>query len=268
MLGRTLAGMSLVLHDFEGAKRIDTLDRDSIFGDLCAVDTPARQLVWLSLQTLSRFDRVLLARDKHTGRCEGAILVRQSSVGDMPFLTIEAIGGGGVQRQEAMLKRMLAYLILRSATSDPRPAAILAHTRNPLLCYAMRDTARRIGSTGFYPQPEGSPIAIDTAGLAHRMARQTGSGCHFGDARIALHASVGEQIPDGPLLAMLDFRHANEATLEADAGRLFRDRLPRSAARRPLVTVVPMAKTPVPGIAAHIAAQALMGGKVFPMFRR
>ncbi|MEI7712931.1 MAG: hypothetical protein WCI94_15950 [Rhodospirillales bacterium] len=268
MLGRTLAGMSLVLHDFEGAKRIDTLDRDIIFDDLRTVDTPARQLVWLSLQTLSRFDRILLARDKHTGRCEGAMLVQKSSVGDTPFLTVEAIGSGAVQRQEAMLKRMLAYLILRSATSDPRPAAILAHTRNPLLCHAMRDTAGRIGNTGFYPQPSGSPIAIGTAGLAHRMARRIGSGCQFGDARMALHAGSGERMPEGPLLAMLDFRHANEAALEADAGRLFRDRLPRSAARRPFVTVVPMAKHPVPGIAAHIAAQALLGGKVFPMFRR
>jgi hypothetical protein len=179
MLGRILAGMSLVLHDIEGERRIDELDRDRIVTDLRNTGTPKRQLVWLSLQSFAQFDRILLACDKHTGTCEGVLLVRQRSAGDIPFLAIEAIGGDSLQRQEGMLQRMLGYLILRFGASDQRPAAIMAHTRNPALCRAMRDAANRIGRAGFYPEPEGNPIAMHTAGLAHRAARQTGSGCRF-----------------------------------------------------------------------------------------
>ena len=268
MLGRTLAGMSLLLHDIEGEKRIDELDHDRILTDLRDAGTPARQLVWLSLQSLAEFDRILLARDKQRGTCTSALLVRNRSVGDTPFLAIDAVCGGPAQRQEAMLKRMLGYLILRFGTLDRRPAAILAHTRNPALCRAMHNAANRIGNAGFYPEPDGNPIVMRTAALAHCAARQTGSVYRFDESRQALHAGAAERTPEGPLLAMLDLRFMDEARLDEDARHLFRDRLPRAATRRPVAAVLPMRRPEERRLPAHIAAQALRGGTVVSAFRR
>lgn len=266
----TLVGMGLKLHDVVGRQRICDLDQGQILADLRHAGVPQRQLVWLSLQPLAQFGRVLLASDEHTEKFEGAMLVRCHMVGETPFLAIEALSGGPVRRDEAMLQRMLAYLILRFDTLDDRPQAVLARTRNPSLCRVMRGVSCNIGGSGFYPEPNGSVISIRTAALAHRAARQSGPDCHFGEARLALDAAAGRTL-DGPMLAMLDLRFVEATAMDDAARHLFRDRLPRSATRRAMADVLPLLvpeSRALPRLPAHIAAQALSGAAVYPMFRR
>ena len=207
---------------------------------------------------LTHFDQVLLASDERSGKYEGAMLIKYQAVGDTPFLVIEALTGGQSQRNDAMLQRMLAYLILRFGTLHHRPEAILARTRNPSLCRVMRDVYRGMGGAGFYPEPDGSVISIRTAGLAHRAARQSGQDRHFFEARLALNPEVSDIPPDGPLLAMLDLRYVEEARLDDQARHLFRDRLPRSATRRPVVEVARLPALPAP----------LGRSPAYPIFRR
>ncbi len=240
MLDRIVAGMNLVLHDIAGERRIDTIDPDRICADLRAAGTPARLLVWFGLQSLQQFDRILLVRDKHAGTCEGVFLVRHRQTETTPFLAIEAIGAGPLQRQHAMYKRMLGYLILRLGTLDQRPVAILADTRNPTLCRALHEATGQIGGAGFYPQPDDGPIVLATAALAHRAAREAGATCHFAAARLALQADAAEQDGDGMLSAMLDLRDIDEATLDEAARHMLRDRLPRAAMRGRVAAVLPM----------------------------
>jgi hypothetical protein len=257
-MDRTLAGMGLKLEDVGGARRIGGLDQDRISADLWDAGVPAQQCVWLSLISLGTFDRVLLARDHRSEKYEGVLLVQFRSVGDVPFVVVEALCGGSAQRRAALLKRMLAYLILRLDTLEERPVAMLARTRNPILCQVMRDIAQGISGAGFYPEREGSVIPLATAGLAHRMARLTGPDCRFTEARMALDERVVALSSDSPLLAVVDLRRVAEADLEDNARQLFLDRHLRTAGKRIMADVLPLpkarkAKAPrvLPVIAAH-----------------
>ena len=148
---QTLVGMGLKLHDIGGLRGIDALDQAQLLNDLREAGVPARQRVWLSLQPLDSFDRIMLALDCH-GKCEGMLLVQSRTTALEPFLVIEALSGVPTARGEALLQRMLAYLILRLNTLEEQPVALMARTRNPSLCRVLHRIAGRIGSAGFYPE--------------------------------------------------------------------------------------------------------------------
>lgn len=256
MTDHTLVGMGLTLEDVGGQRRIGELDHSRILADLHDIGVPLRQRTWLSLQPLETFDRVLLARGSRDGKYEGALLVQCRTIGETPFLVVEALSGGAVPRDEALLKRMLAYLILRFDTLPERPAAILARTRNPIVCRVLREMSRTIDGAGFYPEADGSVISLAVAALAHRMARLTGPVRCFGETRQALRGDANGIPADGPMLAMLDLRFVAEAELDEDGRRLFRDRLPRTSRDR------------ASRIPAHVAAQALRATPVIPVSGR
>ena len=263
----TPVGMGLRLHHIGGQGRIGELDQGQILADLRHAGAPARQLVWLSMRSLMDFDRVLLACDDRSGRCEGALLVQCHAAGETPFLAIEALSSGPARLNEAMLQRMLAYLMLRFDTLADRPKAILARTRSPALCRVMRSLSRGIGDASFYPEPVGSVISMRTAALAHRAARRCGPDLPFAAARSALRAGTTGLPPDGPMLAMLDLRFMDEAALDNDAHHLLRTRLPRSATRRTEPHVLPLpvaAQHDIPRIPAHVAAIALRASALYP----
>ena len=226
MADRALVGLGLTLRDVGGERRIGELDQGQILADLREAGVPARMCTWLSLKPMGHYDRVLLACGERDEKYEGALLVQCRSAGETPFLAIEALSGGAMARDEAILKRMLAYLILRFDTFHERPLAILARTRHPTLSRVMRDIAAGIASAGFYPEPEGAVVPFAAASLAHRMARIVVPGRRFADLSA-----------DGPMLAAIDVRTVDEAALVDRALHLFRDRLPR-AARKPLGSAV------------------------------
>ncbi len=271
-MNRTLVGMGLKLDDVGGARQIGELDQSQILADLRDAGVPSRQRVWLDMQGFNSFDRVLVVRDNRSGKYVGALLVQNQTAGKTPFLVIEALSGGPVQRDEALLKRMLAYLILRLETWEERPLAILARTRNPSLCRVLRRVSRGIQDASFYPEPDGSVISMRTAALAHRIARQAGPDHRFAEARLALHTASADASPDRPMVAVLDLRFVNEAALTEEGRHLFRDRLPRSATKRPMAEVLMLpgagGNGDIPALPAHIAAQAIRSAPVSPASRR
>ena len=270
MADSTLVGMGLKLEDVGGRRRIGALDHGGILADLRDAGVPLRQRAWLSCQPLDSFDRILLARGDHDGKYEGALLVQWRTDGETPFLVVEAVSGDAAPRDEALLKRMLSYLMLRFDTVAERPVALFARTRNPMLCRVLRTMSRAIGGAGFYPEADSSVISLAAATLAHRMARLVGPGRRFGETRQALRGDTGA-FADGPMLAMLDLRFIAEDMLDEDARRLFRDRLPRSAMRPATAPVRPLPAThedKLPRIPAHIAAGALRAAPAMPVPRQ
>lgn len=232
-MDRARIGLGLKLQDFGGDQRIGDLDQASIVADLREAGAPPHQLIWFGFQPLTAFDRILLARDGSDGRCRGALLIQSLSLDDRSVPMIEAIAGGPTKLAEAVLKRMLAFIVLRYGTDEDRPVAILARTRSAALCRALRAVAGGIGGTSFYPEPDDAPVALRTAGLAHRMARAARVDARFADTRAALAAGIGYRAPNGPTMAMVDLRSASEKALDDDARRLLRARLPRSLAKPP-----------------------------------
>ena len=266
-MGQILVGMGLKLHDVGGDTQIGDLDRVRLLSDLRDAGVPERQRNWLSLQQLESFDRILVARDLRTGRVEGAMLVQHRSVDGTPFLAIEALSGTPAIRGQALLQRMLAWLLLRLDVMEQRPAAILACTRNLSLCRVLRDVAGGIGGAKFYPERDDATIPLPLAAAAHRMARQVGHPHRFDAARQALRDATTDAAPDGPMLALLDVGTVPQAALEDDARRLFRARLPRTAVRRATGDVVIRAdvfKRRFDAIPRGLQAM----GSVYPIFGR
>jgi hypothetical protein len=133
---------------------------------------------------------------------------------------------------------MVAFLLLRLDTLEPRPVAILACTRNPTLCRVLRDIALCIAGARFYPDHIGAVVSLETAVIAHRLAEGAGAPRRFAATRDALYGADEDTPPDGPMLALLDVRAVAQAALDNDARRLFRSRLPRSAGRQAKANVV------------------------------
>ena len=271
-MGQILVGMGLKLDDVGGDIQIGDLDRARLLADLRDAGVPERQRNWLSLQQLESFDRILVARDLRTGRSEGAMLVQHRSIDGTPFLAVEAISGTPEARGQALVQRMLAWLLLRLDMMEQHPATILACTRNLSLCRVLRDVASGIGGARFYPERDDATIPMPLAAAAHRMARQVGHPHRFDATRQALRDPAASAAPDGPMLAMLDVRTVPQAALEDDARRLFRARLPRTAVRRATEDVVVRADAfkrrfdAIPAFAIPSGLQAM--GSVYPIFGR
>lgn len=250
---QTLVGMGLKLHDIGGLRGIDALDQAQLLNDLREAGVPARQRVWLSLQPLDSFDRIMLALDCH-GKCEGMLLVQSRTTALEPFLVIEALSGVPTARGEALLQRMLAYLILRLNTLEEQPVALMARTRNPSLCRVLHRIAGRIGSAGFYPEPDAGVVQLSAAALAHRLARSAGPDRRFEDARDTLRTGPAADAPvDGPMLVVLDLRFGNEMTQIEDARRLLRARISRLATRPMVPEALPLPLHDFAVPPAHVA---------------
>lgn len=266
-MGQILVGMGLKLHDVGGDTQIGDLDRVQLLADLRDAGVPERQRNWLSLQQLESFDRILVARDQRTGRVEGAMLVQHRSIDGTPFLAVEAVSGMPEARGQALVQRMLAWLLLRLDMLEQRPAAILACTRNLSLCRVLRDVAGGIGGARFYPERDDAAIPLPLAAAAHRMARQVGHPHRFDATRQALRDTAAGTAPDGPMLALLDVGTVPQAALEEDARRLFRARPPRTAVRRATPEVVvrlDVFKRSFDAIPRGVQAM----GSVYPIFGR
>jgi hypothetical protein len=237
---QNLAGLGLKLDEIGGQRAIEALDQELILADLRDAGVPARQRAWLALQRLSDFDRILLAQDSRTGHCQGLVLIKHGATTHERFLTIETLVGTPRARGEALLQRMVAFLLLRLGTMEEYPTAILARARHPSLCRVLHSIGMRIPSVAFYPEPDGTVISLDTAALAHRVARSTDVGRRFYATRALLQGGIASAQVDGPMLAVLDLRHCDEAQLIEGARRLFRARLPRSLSRQVVSAPTPI----------------------------
>jgi hypothetical protein len=224
MTDRILVGLGLKLEDVGSQRRIGDLDQPRIVADLRDAGVPSHQLNWLAMHPLTSFDRVLLARSEHSGQYEAIVLIRCCQSADLPFLTIEALASATAPRAEALLKRMLAFLILRFDTFVERPVAILAQTRCPSLLRVMHDVAPAFGGATFYPKPAAAVVSLAEAAFAHRLGHVLGLSGKYGQTQ---HLLRGDDLaPNGPVPATLDFRALDEAMLIEGARLMFRARLP------------------------------------------
>lgn len=237
---QNLAGLGLKLDEISGQRAIESLDQELILADLRDAGVPARQRAWLALQRLSDFDRILLAQDNHTGHCQGLVLIKHGATTHEQFLTIETLVGTPRARGEALLQRMVAFLLLRLGTMEEHPTALLARARHPSLCQVLHAIGMRIPSVAFYPEPDDTVISLNTASLAHRMARSTDIGRRFYATRAVLQGGTGGVPVDGPMLAVLDLRKCDDAQLIEGARQLFRARLPRSLSRQAVSAPAPV----------------------------
>jgi hypothetical protein len=226
---------------------IDEIEQDRILDDL-SDDTPdGDPLPWLTRYRLADYDHLVLATDQSTGRYLAFLAANDGATAREDFLLLETAFVAPVARGQNLMRRMMALAMLRIAGARAVPSVIVACTRNPICYRIMREMARHFTGARFFPDPDSVAINFHTATLAQRVAREIGPNHRFqvttgtlrGGMILAVGANQSRPLARDPLfdrmfgqwlqpadrmLAMLDLRDQDEATILNDARRLYRSR--------------------------------------------
>ena len=220
--------------------------RINILEDL-SDDTPdGDPLPWLTRCRLADYDHLVLVTDRSSGRYLGFLAATDGATTRDDFLLLETAFVAPVARGQNLMRRMIALAMLRIGGIGAVPSVIVACTRNPICYRIMRETARHFTGAVFFPDPDSVTINFQTATLAQRIAREIGPNHRFqattGTMRGGMMVTAGASRyrfardpqfdrmfglrlqPADRMLAMLDLRGEDEATILDDARRLYRSR--------------------------------------------
>jgi len=223
---------------------IDGLDQDRILEDLSDDIPDGDPLPWLTRYRLVDYDHLVLVTDRSTGRYLAFLAANAGSTAREDFLLLQTAFVAAIARGQNLMRRMIALAMLRIGGMGPVPSVIVACTRNPICYRIMRDTARRFTGAEFFPNPDSIAISFHTATLAQRIAREVDPNHRFqattGTIRGMMPATVsrshlaydpqidslfGQHMqPADRMLAVLDLRSEDEATILDDARRIYRSR--------------------------------------------
>ncbi len=227
-------------------REIEKIDFDRVIEDLCAAgpdSDPAAELVGAHL---SDYDHVVLATDQQTGRCVGLLgMVDRITDQGENFLLLQMGYVAAVARRRGLMRRMLAFALLRVAGEDTLPAILVTRTSSPLFYQVLHGFARRTPGAAIHPDPTGNVTTLATAALCRRVARNVAARVRFDVGSGALRGGLVEagglpvlptSSPDpliealfcrtlGPtdqVLALLDLRASTEADVVELARRIHR----------------------------------------------
>jgi hypothetical protein len=241
-MSHVLTEYGLCLTYLRNSEVIDDVDQDRILEDL-SDDTPdGDPLLWLTRYRLDDYDHLVLVTDRSSGRHLAFLAASNGATPREEFLLLETAFVATAARGQNLMRRMIAFAMLRIGGMGPVPSVVAACTRNPLCYRIMRDTARRFAGAVFYPDPDSVAINFHTATLAQRIARAigpnhrfqaaTGTICGIGkgsrrplssDPRIDSLFGPHMQ-PADRMLAIVDLRAEDEATIFDDARQIYRSR--------------------------------------------
>jgi hypothetical protein len=221
---------------------IDDLDQDRILEDM-SDDTPdGDPLLWLTRYRLDDYDHLVLVTDRSSGRHLAFLAASNGATAREEFLLLETAFVSAAARGQNLMRRMIAFAMLRIGGMVPVPSVVVACTRNPLCYRILRDTARRFAGAAFFPDPDSVAINFHTATLAQRIAHAIGPNHRFQASTGTIHGiGRGNRRPlssdpridslFGPhmqpadrMLAILDLRGEDEAAIFDDARQIYRSR--------------------------------------------
>jgi hypothetical protein len=218
---------------------IDELDQDRLIDDL-SDDTPGGDpLPWLSRCRLADYDHLVLVTDRRSGRHLAFLGAGNGTTIRDDFLLLKSAFVATAARGQNLMRRMIAFAMLRIGGMNPVPSVIVARTRNPLCYRIMRGMVRHFSGAVFLPDPDSVAINFRTAAMALRIAREIGPDnralATIGTIRdtMMIVAGTGHRGPsaapvgrsfDRRMLAVLDLRERDEATILTEARRLYRSR--------------------------------------------
>lgn len=221
---------------------IDDLDQDRILEDM-SDDTPdGDPLPWLTRYRLDDYDHLVLVTDQSSGRHLAFLAASGGATNREDFLLLETAFVATAARGQNLMRRMIAFAMLRIGGTGPVPSVVAACTCNPLCYRIMRDIAQRFTGAVFFPDPDSVTINFHAATLAQRIAREIGPNHRFqaatgtirgiatgnrrpisSDARI--DSLFGQHMqPADRMLAIVDLRRTDEATIFDDARQIYRSR--------------------------------------------
>ena len=246
------AGQGLRITCLNDADRVDELQED-ILGD-GPLDDAARALhPWRGWLSLSEQDVIVLVTANDDGRPLGLVAASQRATQQEPFLLLEAACVSPSARDRHLLQRMIAFSILSLARRDMMPTLIAACSCSD--AYGRTNRALRTDFTGAvaFPDPDTPTINLAMARTARRIA-----GAVRPEARYAVGSSTFYAANDRDgrspqsSLVVLDLAASDEATIAADARRIFR----RRSSHQPVYAADAAGdwrgtKRPLPGVASN-----------------
>ncbi|MGE0419644.1 MAG: hypothetical protein AB7O80_22800 [Acetobacteraceae bacterium] len=213
-LGR---GLRITVHQGREAIRDRFLDHPPVPLRLSATPvSAAAAIAWQFQRLVGEADLLVVATDV-TGMQIGVLAGVERRTGREPVVLLDSSIATDSVFGAALVRRMLAALLLRLAGVEDVPAALVARSHHAALSAGLRWFAKQHGDVTVYPQPESKVVPLRTAGMAVRIARTTRM------------SAAGGIMPSGADVApvVLDLRGAEESSLIETARRLYRVRLPR-----------------------------------------
>ncbi len=160
-------------------------------------------------------DHAVIAVHRLTGRSLGLLTAKVHVTGAETFMHLSVAGLHVGDRGSALLRRMVALLLLRLVGFEKLPDAIVLDWWDNDLGPVLRDLVVKCAGAHVYPETDTTVVSLPTAALSHRVARSLGH--------------PRSKAPNGAsgALLVIDLRHVAEATLVDHARSLHRLRLSR-----------------------------------------
>ncbi len=249
-----LADHGLRITCLSDAERFDELEE----GVLCDgwVAAIAHALYpWRGRLSLADQDVIVLVTGKHDDRPVGLVAASQRATQHEPFLLLEAAYVSDSAPDRNLLQRMIAFAVLSLARSDMTPTLIAACSRSEAYGRTVRELRACFTTAAVFPDPDEPAIDLAMASTARRIARTVRPEARYAAGSGTFYAASDQdyRFPENTLV-LLDLAASDEATITADARRVFRER----STRRPVYAAGAEAgwrgtKRPLPGVASSRA---------------
>lgn len=246
-----LADQGLRITCLDDADRFDEIEED-IMGDGRHGGVARALHPWRGWLSLCDQDVIVLATGQDDDRPVGLVAASQRATQHEPFLLLEAACVSPAAQDRHLLQRMIAFSILSLARGDMTPTLIAACSQSEAYGSTIRALRARFTAAEASPDPDAPVINLAMARTARRIARTIRpEACYAAGSGAFYAADDRDHGMAQNTLVVLDLSASDEATIVADARRVFRQRL----ARRPSYAAGaavdwPGTKRPLPGVAS------------------
>lgn len=224
-----LAGQALRISCLNNADRFDELEEGILCDRRHEGIAPALH-PWRGWLSLPDQDVIVLATG-HDDDPVGLVAASQRATKHEPFLLLEAAFVSPSAQDRHLLQRMIAFAILSLARGDMNPTLIAACSRSEAYGRNIRALSARFTAAVAFPDPEAPAINLEMARTAQRIARTVRPEARYAAGSGTFYAANDrdDRLPENTLV-VLDLAASDEATIAADARRVFRERSTRRAA--------------------------------------
>ena len=247
-----LAGQGLRMTCLTDAERFDELQEDILADG--PLEGAARTLhPWRGWLSLPEQDVIVLATANDDGRPLGLVAASLRATQQEPFMLVEAACVSSSSPDQRLLQRMIAFGILSLARRDRIPTLITACSCGD--AYRWTNSALRTHFTAAvaFPDPDAPTINLAMVRTARRIAGAVRPEARYAAGSSTFYAANDRdgRAPQSTLV-ILDLAASDEATIAADARRIFR----RRSTRQPVYAAHAAddwrgTKRPLPGVASN-----------------
>jgi hypothetical protein len=242
-----LADQGLRVSCLGSADAIDAFD-DCMFVDEWGGGLTSALHPWRGRLLLAEQDVLVLVRGKDDDRPLGLIAASQRATECEPFVLLEAAYISPHARARNLLQRMIAFTVLSLARQEMTPSVIAACTNSEAYRRNIEEVRPHFAGASVFPAPHAPAVDLSMARMAQRIARTLRPEARYASGSGTFYAASDRELrfPQQSLV-VLDLG-GDEATVAADARRLYRRRASRRADQADAARDCRGTKHPVPGV--------------------